>query len=139
MAEFIGPVLAWLVGVVTDMDMAGLEPWGEVKTTWTGISAAWPPVAVMARGTDFDPDGTTIHEAHGFTIKFGIQASEPDGIATLAIAYMVALDAAIQAAVWLPQMRRVFVSRHDYGVLFTSDGSWAKFPELHLEVEAYEQ
>ena len=51
-----------------------------------------------------------------------------------------AIDQAIAASVgtWPAVVSKVFVSRHDYGPLFAKDNGFAKFPELHLEVETYE-
>ena len=146
MAEFIGPVVDWLAGVLTGEALedallaAGLEAFAEVKKSWTGVVINWPPCSVMPRDTDFDPEGTAVHGTHGLTIKFGVSGEDSDQVASDAMAYMLAIDAAIagSAGTWLPQMSKVFVKRHDYGPLFSKDNSFAKFPELHLEVETYE-
>ena len=147
MADFIGPVLGWLAGVVsgdalaTELEGLGLDMFAEVKKSWTGVVMNWPPCSVMALHSDFDPEGTAVHTTNGFTVKFGVSGDDPDQVAADALGYMAALDHAIGGAVaatWLPQMSRVFVTRHDYGPLFQRDGSFAKFPEMHLEVETYE-
>jgi hypothetical protein len=137
-ADFIGPVLDWLMDVVTKADLGGLEAWGEVRKSWTGICAAWPPVAVMARNTGFDPEGNAVHETHEFTIKFGVNGDDPEQIVADAIAYMKALDAAVNGASWIAPIARVVVLAHDYGPMFAQGGNFAVFPDMHLEVEAYE-
>ena len=133
------------MGVVQDgttepLAEAGLDPFAEVRKSWTGVVMNWPPAAVMARNTTFDPEGTSIHGMHEFTVKFGVNGADPDQVADDAIAYMKAIDAALTAATgtWLPAMSKVFVRMHDYGPLFQLDGKFGKFPELQLEVETYE-
>jgi hypothetical protein len=141
MSDFIAPILDWLVAAVAAMPAPdGMDAWGQVTKSWTFAPANWPPAAVLPASTDFDPEiQNALHEQHNFTIKFGVQDADPDEITRKAIAYMTAIDGAVQGAAWLPQVRRVFVERHDYGTLWsTRDGSWARFPELHLMVEAYE-
>jgi hypothetical protein len=145
LAEFIAPVVDWLIGVIATAASyptwpEGLEGFAEVRKSWTGVCVNWPPVAVMPLGTSFDPEGQVVNEAHAFTIKFGVNGDDPDQVTVDAMAYMKALDDLIQAAAWDPALglSRVFVSKHDYGPLFGKDGSFAKFPELHLEVEALE-
>jgi hypothetical protein len=146
MADFIGPVVDWLVGVVTGEALAELlvaaelEAFAEVKQSWTGVVINWPPVSVMPRATAFDAEGTAVHGTHGLRIKFGVCGDDPDQIAVDAMAYMKAVDQAIAASVgtWPAAVSKVFVSRHDYGPLFSRDKGFAKFPELHLEVETYE-
>jgi hypothetical protein len=140
MAEFIGPVVDWLVGIVAGVAPDGLEAFAEVKKSWTGVVMNWPPAAVMPRTSDFDPEGTAVHATHGLTIKFGVSGDDSDQVAADAMGYMKAIDAAITAGVgtWPAAVSKVFVARHDYGPLFQKDGSFAKFPEMHLEVETYE-
>ena len=145
MADFIRPVLTWLVAVIESdtpalLAAAQLDAFAEVKQSWTGVAINWPPCSVMPGHSDFDPEGTAVHGAHAFTVKFGVCGDDSDQVAADAIGYMKAIDAAITgaAADWLPQMSRVFILRHDYGPLFQKDGSFAKFPELHLEVETQE-
>ena len=142
MADFIAPIVDWLIGVVQGADFAtpGLEPFAECRKSWTGVCVNWPPCAVMALGTDFDPEGTAIRERHQFTIKFGVNGDDPDQVAVNAMAYMTAIDRAVAGAcgAWPEAVSNVFVSRHDFGPLFAKDGAFAKFPEMHLEVDAYE-
>jgi hypothetical protein len=141
LAEFIAPVVDWLIGVITAAALPeGLEAFAEVKKSWTGVFVNWPPAAVMPRGTSFDPEGQSVNETHSLTVKFGVNGDDPDKLTEDALAYMKAIDDAIRAAVWDPAlgMSRVFVSQHDYGPLFAKDGSFARFPEMHLEVEAFE-
>lgn len=146
MAEFIGPVVDWVAGVLTGdalaelLIAAELEAFAEVKKSWTGVVINWPPVSVMPRSSDFDAEGTAVHANHGLTIKFGVSGDDSDQLAADALAYMKAIDRAITASVgtWPASVSKVFVSRHDYGPLFGKDSGYAKFPELHLEVETYE-
>ena len=146
MAEFIAPVVEWVIGVVTGealaelLQAAGLDAFGEVRKSWTGVVINWPPCSVMPRSTDFDPEGTAVHGTHALTIKFGVAGDDPDQVAADALGYMAAIDQAIAASVgtWPAVVSKVFVSRHDYGPLFAKDNGFAKFPELHLEVETYE-
>ena len=140
MAEFIGPVVDWLMGVMAGVQPEGLDAFAEVRKSWTGVVINWPPCSVMPRTTDFDAEGTAVHGTHALTIKFGVSGDDSDQVASDAMGYMLAIDQAIAASVgtWLPQISKVFVARHDYGPLFAKDGSFAKFPEMHLEVETYE-
>lgn len=143
MADFIGPVVDWLVDVLENADLGELDDFAEVRKSWTGVVVNWPPCSVMARTTAFDDEGTARNQKHTLTVKFGVNGADPDEIAVNAQAYMKALDAAIDGAAWPADtatfaMRRVFIAAHDYGPLFALDGRLAKFPELHLEVEVYE-
>lgn len=143
----IGPVLQWLVDVLKNMTPAqygGLEPFAEVHQSWTWTFMNWPPVGVLPRTSTFDPEimGAT-HSANELTVRFGVNGADPDQLMADAIAYMLAIDAAIQAAATAapcPNSMRVFISAHDYGPMFggASGGGFAKFPELHLTVEVTE-
>jgi hypothetical protein len=142
-ALFGAPVVAWLVGVVNGaaeaLTAAGLTPFADVRESWTGVILNWPEASVMLRNIAFDPEITGARmEAMVLTVKFGVNGADPDQVVTDAMGYMAAIDAAINGAAWLPQMSRVFVEGHDFGPLFTKDGAFAKFPELHLTVEVFE-
>jgi len=144
-AEFIGPLVDWVAGVLTNgtaelLQTAGLDAFAEVRKSWTGVVINWPSVSVMPRVTDFDPESTATHSKHGLTIKFGVESADPDQIEADAVAYMAVIHDAIGAAVgtWPAQVSHVHIARHDYGPLFGKDGSFAKFPEMILEVETYE-
>ena len=144
-ANFIGPVVDWVIATLQAatpglLSAAGVEPFGEFRKSWTGVAINWPPVAVMPRASDFDPETTSVHTMHGLTIKFGVSSDDPDAIEVAATVYMKAIDDAITQATgtWLAQMSHVHISRHDYGPLFGKDGGFAKFPEMILEVETYE-
>ncbi len=138
-SQFIAPIVAWLVGVVQGVVPAELPGFAEVKQSWTGIALNWPVAAVMPRTSGFDPEiSAGSHSQNLLTVKFGVQGMDPDQVAADAMAYMLAIDQAIEAANWLPQIRRVFVESHDYGALYQKDGAFGKFPELHLLVEVYE-
>jgi hypothetical protein len=139
MPEFIQPIVTWLVGVLQGAQMGALTPFAEVKQSWTGIAMNWPVAAVMPRNSSFDPEITSkSHSENLLTVKFGVQGMDPDQVAADAMSYMLAIDQAIEGAAWLPQFSRVFIEAHDYGALYQKDGSFAKFPELHLLVEVYE-
>ena len=139
MADFIAPAVDWLVGLLQNMTPPdGMDAFGDVKKSWTWAPLNWPPAAAMPRTTDFDENSGDVHQVHQFTVKFGVQDADPDQLTVKAMAYMKAIDGAIAAGVWLASFRKVFVHRHDYGALFEKGGSWARFPELHLEIEARE-
>ena len=91
----------------------------------------------MARTTDFDTEGSGRHSLHRLTIKFGVNGADSDQVTVDAMAYMKAVDDALTAAVdaWDSAMSRVFVAGHDYGPLYEKGGGFARFPEMHLEVE----
>jgi hypothetical protein len=142
-AEFIAPVVDWLIGVLQKANLGDLPAFGEVKQSWTGVVVNWPPAAVMPRNTGFDPEGQARRQVHRLTVKFGVNGADPNQVAADAMSYMKAIDAAIGKAVWpadTPSLAvtRVFVAAHDYGALWTKEGGFAKFPELHLEVEVTE-
>ncbi len=144
MAEFIGPVVEWLIGVIVArtpalLQAAGLDEFAEVRPAWTGVVLNWPTCSVYPGKTEFDPEGTSVHSAHSITIKFGVSGADPDQVVRDAEAYMKAIDAAIAGAVgeWLPAISKVFVRSHEYGPLWSGKG-FAKFPELVVEVETYE-
>ena len=72
---------------------------------------------------------------------------EPDDLTDAAMAYMRAVDLALDQsfpADWEGKLGangvvlRVFVSGHDYGPLFERGGVLARFPELELVVETEE-
>ena len=98
----------------------------------------WPPVAAMPRNSGFDGEIVGCSHSQNLLTVIGVNGAEPDQVTADAMAYMVAIDQAIQAAARLPQITRVFVQQHDYGMLYERGGSFAKFPELHLLVEVYE-
>jgi hypothetical protein len=139
-SQFIAPIVAWLVGVLRNIQWTeGLAPFAQVTQSWTGVVINWPPAAVMPRTSGFDPEiSAGSHSENLLTVKFGVNGPDPDQVAADAMSYMLAVDAAIEAAPRLPQISRVFVQAHDYGPLYEKDGGFAKFPELHLVVEVYE-
>ena len=140
MARFIAPICEWLLGVLQSAPMGELEPFAEFHKSWTGVAMNWPPVAVMPRSSAFDPEITGVsHSENLLTVKFGVNGPDPDQVAADAMAYMAAIDAAITAAPWPLDVKRVFVQQHDYGMLYERSGNFAKFPELHLLVEVYER
>lgn len=140
--QFIAPLVDWLLGLLQGMtpeQYGGLEPFVEFHKSFTGVVMNWPPVSVMPRKTAFDPDTVgASHSKSALTVKFGVNGADPDQVAADAMAYMRAIDAAIEAAPAPAQVTHVHIEDHDYGVLFERAGGFAKFPELHLEVEVYE-
>ena len=145
MAEFIGPVVDWVIATLEArlpliLAAAELEPFVEYRRSWTGVGSNWPSLAVMARTTDFDTEGSGRHSLNRLTVKFGVNGDDPDQVTTDSMAYMKAIDDALAAAVdaWDSAMSRVFVGTHDYGPLYEKGGGFARFPEMHLEVELYE-
>jgi len=133
------PLVAWLVGVLEGVQSNGQPAFAEVKQSWTGVVLNWPQAAAMPRTSGFDPEVTGVsHSENLLTVKFGVQDSDPDQVTAIAMSYMAAVDAAIEAAALPPKASRVFIQAHDYGALYQRDGSFAKFPELHLLVEVYE-
>lgn len=138
--QFMAPIVEWLIGVLKGAELGELEAFGEVRKSWTGVAMNWPPVAVMPRTSQFDPEiSGASHSQNAITIKFGVNGSDPDDLTDLAMAYMLAIDAAIEAAAPLPQISHVHIGTHDYGPLYTGNsGGFFRFPELHLEVEVYE-
>ena len=135
--QFIAPLVTWLVGVVQGASTP--IPFAEVKQSWTGVVMNWPSAAVMPRTSGFDPEfNGASHSENVLTVKFGVNGMDPDQVTADAMSYMLAIDQAIETATWPPQVSRVFVQSHDYGPLFTKDGNFAKFPELHLLLEVYE-
>ena len=144
--SFGAPVIGWFTALLQGdalnaaLRAANLAPFADVQQSWTGVVLNWPTAAVLYRGTTFDAEITGARmEAHVFTIRYGVNGADPDRVMTDAMNYMAAIDGAIQGAVWLPQVTRVFVQQHDYGPMFGDKGRFAKFPEMHLIVEAFEQ
>lgn len=140
MADYIQPVVDWLKDALQNANMGDLEAFSDVQESWTGVIQNWPAASVMARTSSFDGEMTGgSHSRNELTVKFGVNGIDPDQVVRDAMAYMKAIDAAIKGAAWLPAFSRVFISQHDYGPLYELRGSFAKFPELHLEVELYEE
>ncbi len=142
-AEFIGPVLDWMVATLENgtpalLQAAELAEFAEVRRSWTGVVMNWPAASVMPRASDFDPEGTSVHTVHAFTVKFGVAGVDADQVTMDAIAYMKVVDRALQSAVWIEQMSHVHITRHDYGPLWSKEAGFARFPEMVVEVETYE-
>jgi hypothetical protein len=143
--QFIAPVVAWVLTVLQDMtaeQWGELTPFADFHQSFTGVFLNWPPVAVMPRTSAFDPDivGAS-HSNNRLTLKFGVNGADPDQVTADAMSYMAAVSRAIWAADRLapcPNSKRLFIADHDYGPLYEHQGSFAYFPELHLEVEVYE-
>jgi hypothetical protein len=145
MAEFIAPVVEWLLGVLRDgtpalLAAAGLEPFAEFRKSWTWTAANWPPVAVMPRTTTFGREGTLRDQTHVLTVKFGVNGADPEQLTADVMTYMTAIDDAIAAAeaTWPEAVKWVFIGQHDYGPLYEKDSGFTRFPEMHIEVEAKE-
>ena len=141
MAEFIGPVVEWLVGVLGQMEFGdlGLEAFAEVRQSWTGVVVNWPPAAVMPRSSAFDPEIQGLsHSSNLLTVKFGVNGTDPDEVTRMAEKYMKAVDDAIRRATPPEQVTHVHIHQHDYGPLYGREGMIARFPEMHVEVEVYE-
>ena len=144
MPDFIAPIVDWLLAAIQDatpplLTESNLPPFTGYRKSWTWAFPAWPPVAVMARTTDFDPEiQTARHQSHHLTVKFGLNGIDPDRLTADAMQYVSAIDAAINGAPWLPQISRVFIESHDYGPLYIKDSGIARFPELHVIIETFE-
>jgi hypothetical protein len=145
--QAIGPVLAWVLGVLqqmTEEQYGGLAPFAEFHQSWTWVVINWPSVGVMPMGSQFDPEIVGArYSVNRLKIKFGVNGADPDQVTADAIAYMLAIDAAIQAAdlnTPCANSKRLFVADHDYGPLWSgpNGGAFAKFPEMHLDVEIIE-
>jgi hypothetical protein len=135
----MAPLVSWLVGVLESAELGELSAFAEVKQSWTGVVMNWPSAAVMPRTSQFDPEVVgASHSMNLLTVKFGVQGMDADQVTGDATAYMLAIDAAIDAAGLPPNAVRVFIQEHDYGLLYQKSGSFAKFPELHLLIEVYE-
>lgn len=147
MPEFIGPVVAAAISILETytpalLAAAARDPFAEYGRAFTGVVANTPAVYVMPVRTSFDADiQGCFGELHQITIKFAVTGSDPEDLADAALAYMKAIDEAIQQATgadWGTAASRVFIQGHDYGPLYERGGSYAKFPELELIVEAQE-
>ena len=133
------PLVAWLVAVLEEVQVNGQPAFAEVKQSWTGVVLNWPQAAAMPRTSNFDPEIVgALHSENLLTVKFGVQDADPDQVTANAMSYMLAIGQAIAEAPLPPNATRVFIQAHDYGALYQRDGSFAKFPELHLLVEVYE-
>ena len=127
--QFMAPLVDWLVGVLTNADLGELAAFAEVKRSWTGVVTNWPPAAVLPGKSEFDAEMTgASHSDNSLRVKFGVEGGDPDQLTVDAMAYMAAIDAAIEAAGLPPNGARVFVQSHDYGPLYGNNGSLAYFP-----------
>lgn len=149
--QVIGPVVDWLLNVLQNMtaeQYGDLQPFAEFKQMWTGVAMNWPPVCVLPHSSQFDPEiEGAKHAENRLTVRFGVNGADPNEVGKLAVAYMLAVDAAIyQADAATPCViaaaqyvtTRLFVTDHDYGPLFVKEGSFAYWPELHLAIETME-
>lgn len=127
---------------------ADLEPVVEFGRQFTGVVGNMPSLYVMPVVTAFDPDAQYLDQTHQIQIKLAVSGSAPGDVTAAAMAYVRAVDLAIAQAdaagefadaVTGGEVKRVFVSRHDYGPLFEGHGGMARFPEIDLLVEVAEQ
>jgi len=145
-AEFIKPIVENVLAVLKDRtpgELGAREPFVEYGTQFTGVVTGFPALWVMPVRSEFDAESQGyMHEAHQITVTFGVTGSEPGEVTDAAMAYMKAIDAAIQAS-WPADgsglgVMRIFVRSHDYGPLLNRGGVLARFPELDLVVETAE-
>lgn len=151
MAELIAPIVSTMLSVLqartpallASADLPPIAQWG---SEWTGVVLAWPALWAMPIRTQFDPEGSLRHQLHDLTIKIGVQSTTPEQLATLAMAYMQVIDAALDAsdpADWAAaltggEVTRLFVQGHDYGPLYQRGNAMARFPEMTVQIETQE-
>jgi hypothetical protein len=135
----------WLLGVLRGMTAAqygGLEAFAEVRKSWNWALPNWPPVGVLPGRSEFDAGIVGAKQSRNhITIRFGLNSEDPDEATAMAIAYMLAIDAAIyQADEATPcaNSKWLFIVDHDYGPLYGKDGKFAYFPEMHLYMDLVE-
>jgi hypothetical protein len=145
--QAIAPVVEWLLGVLQGMtveQLGDLAPFGEFHQSWSWVFVNWPPVGVVPMTSQFDSEIVgAVASVNRLKIKFGVNGLDPDRVTADAINYMLAISAAIYQAdhdAPCPNSKRLFIVDHDYGPLFSgpNGGGFAKFPEMHLEVEITE-
>jgi hypothetical protein len=150
-AEFIEPIVENVIAVLetrTPELLEGLDPFVQFGKQFTGVAVNFPAVWVMPVRTVLDPEQQHLrHQAHQLTVKFGVSASDPDQVTTLAMRYMELIDQALLASdggsdwdgvLQAGSVLRVFVQGHDYGPLYERGGIMSRFPELDLVVETSE-
>jgi hypothetical protein len=118
------------------------DPFRQVGRAYTGQLPNPPAAWVMPRTTAFASEGQLISQADLITVKIGIVGAEPEAIADAALDYVKAVDLALRNAAageLDATVMRIYVVQHDYGPLFGgAAGGFARFPEVHLQVERVE-
>lgn len=145
MAELIKPVMECFEALLRTMQMPqGLQDFQLVGKAWNGLLVNPPSAWVMPGRTSFpnQGEGTTRSQIHAITIRLGLVHSEPDPLVDLALAYVKAVDDAIDGMVdtdWPDYVKYAMVSEHDYGSMWTrGQGSVAMWPDIHCLVEVEE-
>ena len=142
MAQFIRPVIDKLLEVLA----ARTTSFVQFRRLYTGAAENLPAVWVMPGRTAIDAECSTLRQAHLITVKFGVENTDPDGLANDAMDRMKEIHAAIEAswpgdwvdAVTGGQVQSVTIREHDYGPTWTAGGMVAKFPEMDLLIEVEE-
>ncbi len=148
MPDFIAPAIESVKAIIEKytpalLEAQGLDPFRHCGKEFTGVVHAVPAVWVMPARTAFDPEsvGTRAQE-HTLHLLLAIGGAEPDDLATMAAAYLKAVDDAISGSAfedWLIAPTRVFVREHNYGPLFVGKDGWmGRLPEMFVVVGAEE-
>ena len=138
MSQLIQPILDAVEAVVKAAPLGNLTPFVNVKQG-ESVPVNFPCAFVIPRRTQF-PDsgeGNMRNELHSVTVRLGILGTETLQLTKDCIAYVAAVDGAIQASfpgpMWPNFVLRPFVMEHDFGALFSRQGGGlAYWPEIHL-------
>ncbi|HEX4311884.1 MAG TPA: hypothetical protein VHZ25_17775 [Acidobacteriaceae bacterium] len=145
MSELIKPILDRFALLLNTMTMPnGLTPFATIGRAWTGLLVNPPGAWVMPGRTAFpnQGEGTTRSQIHAITIRLGLTGADPEELTARALAYVQAVDAAIEELLdvsWPDFVKYVYVVEHDYGSMWTKgQGSVAMWPDIHCQVEVEE-
>lgn len=117
------------------------DPFAYFGRAFVGIVPAPPSVWVMPRTTAIAPEGWSPKQQDLVTVKIGVVGGEPELVVDAALDYVLA----VTLAVWDRAVEqtdntilRVHVQSQDYGPLYESGKSFARFPEVHLVIDRQE-
>jgi len=153
MSQLIQPILDAFFDLLCAKGATGSEPpFGDVFIgPPTGVIVNPPTAWVIPVRTQF-PDqgeGNMRNETHLVTVRLGITGLNPAELTTRTVAYVKAVDLAINCYKGWPGMAsnagdgsmlalRAWVMEHDYGPMYKLNNVGAYWPDLHCQVEVEE-
>ena len=128
-----------LLGAMGAAELGALPAFVKVRQGWTPVLVNAPEAAVLPIRTSFAQEGGAgaVEAVHQITVRLGITGADPEELTTRAVAYVRAVDGAINAwarAGHFPGYTlQVFVAEHDYGQMFVGNGKHAYWPDLYCQ------
>jgi hypothetical protein len=142
MSQLIGPVLTAMQAVVTGASLGTLKGFATVQIG-EAVAINTPCAFVLPVRTGFPNrgEGSARNQVHTITVRMCITGSDPVQLAADCLAYVQAVDAAINdspASAWPDYVLYVFVAELDYGGMYSKGGGIAYWPEIHCSIEVEE-